>query len=113
MTTDRYDRVAMRKLREDDLYQQKKLYAELEKLQKRCNAWGLKLSYSVEELPVIKRKRGYAVHKSDWLPVGCPHCYNDVRIYYLYQEIEPWRKITYYQCGRCGHEWKEIDNTYD
>lgn len=80
--------------------------------------YGVKLTYSLEDIPPVRRKAGYSL----WPRVGlnqydaglrCPSCRVGVRIFYLYTEFEPWRKLTEYQCGFCGHEWKVWDNTYD
>jgi hypothetical protein len=99
------------RMRREDRYHQKKLRSTLERLQTACNSWGLKLTYTVEELPKVKRKRGFLqCFKGE---AYCSVCKNTVLIYRLFKEIQPWHKITDYQCGRCGHEWRNVDNTYD
>lgn len=108
------ERAKLRSAQRDEHRTRWRAEKELKELVDGLAYHGIKLTYTLEDVqPTVRRKSGYRMHRFDWSRKRCPNCRAGSRIYYLFTEIQPWRKVTDYQCGFCGHEWKEVDNTYD
>lgn len=91
----------------------RRLLKYLEEIKDNLLYYGVRVESTAEELPTVRRKPGCKLLRRDWEYRRCPSCRAGSRIWYKFTEFKPWDRLTEYQCGFCGHEWSERDNTYD
>lgn len=85
------------------------LQKQLKRLIQAFYNYGFKVEFTITELPKIRRKSGYTEYTNDfgYIAYSCPNCKATQKIYgKSVMEVERPYSHTDFQCGLCGHEWK-------